>query len=156
MRRDVKLEAHQGPRKNLNDKKPHEQHQRMLWTIWGHYPIKQGFWGKLHQKVHPKVRQNLSLTQVLWGTFSVPELNRCRPTLGSVSMCLDCLGAVWLSMTNSIGPAQSSFLWSKFWLIALRCRYIYALAWAHIDDINRCISRMTSCADAISIVWRMI
>ena len=25
----------------------------------GHYPVKQGFWGKSHQKVHPNVRQNL-------------------------------------------------------------------------------------------------
>ena len=32
---------------------------RIFWTIRGHYPIKQGFWGKSHQKVHLKVRRNL-------------------------------------------------------------------------------------------------
>ena len=27
--------------------------------VTGHYPLKQGLWGKSHQKVHPKVRRNL-------------------------------------------------------------------------------------------------
>ena len=27
--------------------------------VTGHYPLKQGFWGKSHQKVRPKVRRNL-------------------------------------------------------------------------------------------------
>ena len=41
----------------------------------GHYPVKLGFWGKSHQKVHPKVRQNLCRTSSLgylfcpWRTF---------------------------------------------------------------------------------------
>ena len=34
----------------------------------GHCRLKQGFWGKSHQKVHPKVRRNLC-RKVLWGTF---------------------------------------------------------------------------------------
>ena len=25
-----------------------------FWTIRGHYPIKEGYWGKSHQKVHPR------------------------------------------------------------------------------------------------------
>ena len=35
----------------------------------GHHPMKQGFWGKLHQKVHPKVRVNLCQTSSLWHLF---------------------------------------------------------------------------------------
>ena len=36
-----------------------EQQQRIFWTIRRHYPLKQALWGKSHQKVQPKVRQNL-------------------------------------------------------------------------------------------------
>ena len=35
------------------------------------YPLKQGFWGKSHQKVHPKVRQNLCRKSF----FGVPFLS---------------------------------------------------------------------------------
>ena len=35
----------------------------------GHYPVKQGFWGKSHQKVHPNVRQYLCHTVSLWYLF---------------------------------------------------------------------------------------
>ena len=52
----------QEPKKNPKAKKSHEQRQRIFWTIRGAYrslPIKTRFWGKSHQKVHPKVRRNL-------------------------------------------------------------------------------------------------
>ena len=39
--------------------KSHVQYQIIFWTCRGRYPIKQGLWGKSHQKFHPKVRQNL-------------------------------------------------------------------------------------------------
>ena len=35
----------------------------------GHYPVKQGYWGKSRQKVHPNVRQNLCHTVSLWYLF---------------------------------------------------------------------------------------
>ena len=44
--------------------------------VTGHCPSKQGFWGKSHQKVHPKFGE-IFLAKVLWGTFSVPENVRC-------------------------------------------------------------------------------
>ena len=40
--------------------------------VTGHYPVKQGFWGKSHQKVHPNVRQNLCHTASLWYLFLSP------------------------------------------------------------------------------------
>ena len=68
---------------NPKAKKSHEQHQRIFRTSRGHNPIKQDFWGKSHQKVHPKVRQHkffwvpflskIFVAQVLLGTFSVPD-----------------------------------------------------------------------------------
>ena len=67
-------------------KKSHEQHQTIFWIIRGgyrcHYSVKQGFWGKSHQKVHPSVRQNLFVTQLLCGTFSVPNK---RPQICTVA-----------------------------------------------------------------------
>ena len=42
------------PKKNPKGQESCEQHQRIFWTIRGHNPIKQGFWGKLHKEVHPK------------------------------------------------------------------------------------------------------
>ena len=46
-----------------------KKREERLWTIRGHYPIKQGSWGKSHQKVHPKVRQNLCRTSSLGYLF---------------------------------------------------------------------------------------
>ena len=34
--------------------------------VTGRFPVKQGLWGKSHQKVHPNVRQNLCHTVSLW------------------------------------------------------------------------------------------
>ena len=46
--------------------------------LLGRCPVKQGFWGKSHQKVHLNVRQNLCHTQFLCGTFSVPNFSTRR------------------------------------------------------------------------------
>ena len=64
--------------------KKDSQSQKFAWTapknvpndprgVPCHYPIKQGFWGKSHQKVHPNVRQNLCHTVSLWYLFC-PQL----------------------------------------------------------------------------------
>ena len=66
----------QGPKRTHKAKNSCEQQQRIFWTIrgvTGHYPVKQGFWGKSQQKVHPNVRQNLCHTVSLWYLFC-PQL----------------------------------------------------------------------------------
>ena len=55
--------------KEPHSQKTHDVGQRIFWTIRGHYPIKQGFWGKSRWKVHPKVRQNLCRTSSLGYLF---------------------------------------------------------------------------------------
>ena len=91
----------QKPVKNPKPKKSREQYQRIFWTIRGHYPIKQGFWGKSHQKVHPKVRRNLC-RKVLCGTFSVPErrpsLFVCPPSFPEKIAVLKC-PLEWIPMS---------------------------------------------------------
>ena len=67
-------DLNQGPKQNPEAKESHEQHQRIFWTIRGHYPVKQGFWGKSRQKAQPKVRQNLCRKSSL-GYFFCPWLN---------------------------------------------------------------------------------
>ena len=64
----------QEPKKNPKAKKSHEQHQRIFCTIRGHYPIKQGFRGTSHRKVHPKVRRNLSFSVLIYATLAC-----CKP-----------------------------------------------------------------------------
>ena len=46
-----------------------DSQSQKIWTIrgvTGHYPVKEGFGGKSHQKAHPNVQQNLCHTVSVW------------------------------------------------------------------------------------------
>ena len=57
----------QSPKNRTNSAK---EFSEQFEGLTGHDPLKQGFWGKSHQKVHPKVRRNHCRKSSL-GYFSV-------------------------------------------------------------------------------------
>ena len=60
--------------------------------VAGHYPLKQGVWGKSQQKVHPKVRRNLCRKSSLGYPFCPRRLSEVtqKPFLSSGSLSLQC------------------------------------------------------------------
>ena len=74
------VRASQGPKKESQKPKNRTNSTReMFLKNPGALPNKTKQGGKWHQKVDPKVRQNLCVAQVLWGAFSVPELLVSEP-----------------------------------------------------------------------------
>ena len=48
-----------GAKKEPQSQKVTKEFSEQFEGVTGHYRLKQGFWGKSHQKVRPKVRRNL-------------------------------------------------------------------------------------------------
>ena len=79
------------PKKNPKAKESHEQYQRSFWTIrrgTGHYPIKQGFWGKSRPESSPESCRTSSLGYLfcpwLWKhPRNVPRANPGISLLGT-------------------------------------------------------------------------
>ena len=59
----------QGSKRNPKAQRIARTAPKIFWTIRGHYALKQGFSGKSHQKVPPRVRQNLCHTSSLGYLF---------------------------------------------------------------------------------------
>ena len=63
-----------GARKySQGQKKDRTNSAKNFRAVRGHYPVKQGFSGKSHQKVRTTVFVDIFVAKVLSGTFSVPE-----------------------------------------------------------------------------------
>ena len=86
----------------------------------GHYPVKQGFWGKSHQKVHPNVRQNLCHTVSLWYLFCPQP----TPTPPKRTMC-SFLRKSWSTKLRDLVPFPYKLLGQQEGLVSYIYIYIY-------------------------------
>ena len=72
------IRSQKGPTKPKNRTNSTNEFSEQFEGVTGHYPSKQGFWGKSHQKVHPNVRPNICHIVSLWCLFLSP-INTQRP-----------------------------------------------------------------------------
>ena len=97
-----------GPTKPKNRTNSTKEFSEQFEGVTGHYPVKQGFWGKSDQKVHPNVRQNLCHAVSLWYlacpqqlTMQLPKSSSkgnlfVRVRLGGVPSTVEEVVRVWL------------------------------------------------------------
>ena len=95
--------------------------------IAGHEPLKQGFWGKSHQKVHPKVRRNLCRKSPLGYLFCPTDFTtENRGDLQLRVLVLLGPGATRRSTRKwsrcSLGFEENSFCPIYFLVVAKDCR----------------------------------